>query len=64
MRSLFFVLFSYFSKAALRTDWKLEEVGVEVKVEVEGVRRAWDIGPIHRKRVRDGKSFVTGGHRV
>ena len=47
VRSLFFVLFSYFSKAELRTDWKLEWVDVEV--EVEGVERAWDIGLIHKR---------------
>jgi len=45
VRSLYFVVFSYSSKATLKIDWKLE--GVEV--EAEGVERTWDIGLIHRK---------------
>jgi hypothetical protein len=41
VRSLFLVLFSYLSKAVLKTNWKFE---VEVEVEVEGVGVPWDIG--------------------
>jgi hypothetical protein len=41
VRSLFFVLFSYSSKAALKRDWKLEK-------EVEGVGRTWDMEVIGR----------------
>jgi hypothetical protein len=39
VRSFFFVLYSYPSKAALKMDWKLD---VE-EVEVEGVGWIWDI---------------------
>ena len=37
MRSLFFVLASYRSTAALKIDWKLD------REEVEGVFESWDI---------------------
>ncbi len=37
-RSFFFVVFSYAPKAALRTDWKLEE-----EEEEEAVGGDWDI---------------------
>ena len=37
VRSLFFVLVSYRSTAALKIDWKLDEE------EVEGVFETWDI---------------------
>jgi len=58
VRTLFFVLFSYFSKAETRIVWK-----VDVEVEVDGVERTWDIGLIHR-RVRSRKPFVTIRRRV
>jgi hypothetical protein len=42
VRSLFFVLFSYASRAALKTDWKL--------VEEDVVGRTWDIVLVSKMR--------------
>ena len=39
VRSLFFVFFSYTSKAALRTDWKLEVEEEEEEEEEEALGR-------------------------
>jgi hypothetical protein len=43
VRSLFFVLVSYRSTAALNIDWKLD------REEVDGVFGAWDIGLIAKQ---------------
>ena len=46
VRSLFFVLVSYRSTAALKIDWKLDEE------EVEGVFGTWDIDLIAKQSSR------------
>ena len=64
MRSLFFVLASYRSTAALKIDWKLDEE------EVEGVFETWDIEliakQISRQEEDDRKlasAYTNGGWR-
>jgi hypothetical protein len=46
VRSLFFVLFSYRSKAALNTDWKFD------REEVEGAGGTWDMGRVGKRLFR------------
>jgi hypothetical protein len=56
MRSLFFVLVSYRSTAALKIDWKLD------REEVEGVFGTWDIGLITRQiswQVEDDRQLAS-----
>ena len=68
VRRLFFVLFSYACKAALKTDWKLEEGGEED--EEDAIGGTWDIvtqavRPVRsnlvwylNRRPRDRRDFV------
>ena len=45
VRSLFFVFFSYASKAALKTDRKLDEEDEDE----EALRRVWDMAGVERR---------------
>jgi hypothetical protein len=51
VRSLVFVLFSYASKAALKTNWKLEEEEEEEEEEEDAMGRSWDMVYIEGSRI-------------
>ena len=54
VRSLLFVLFSYASKAALRTNWKLEE-----EEEEDAMGGFWDMVCIERGLVAERRSLLS-----
>jgi hypothetical protein len=59
-KSLHFVFFSYASRAALKTDWKLEEE----EEEEEAMGWTWDMIRIERKRTGYSSGWQRGAARL